>query len=60
MVTDFAFELSSFIAVVVIDIYARGVAERADRDRWNFGRVGALFNRAKRFTVVSLILRQTV
>lgn len=58
MAADLAFELSSFIAVIVIDIDMRGMAERADRDRWNFGRVGPLLNRAKRFAVVSLVLRQ--
>lgn len=58
MVTDFAFELSSFIAVIVIDIYVRGIAQRADRERWNFRRVGPLLNRTKRFAMVSLILRQ--
>lgn len=57
MATDFAFELSSFIAVVVIEIDMRGIAHSAGCVRWDFGRVGPLLNRAKRFTVVGLILR---
>jgi hypothetical protein len=55
--TDFAFELSSFIAVVVIEIDMRGIAHSAGCVRWDFGRVGPLLNRTKRFTVVGLILR---
>ena len=57
MATDFAFELSSFIAVVVIEIDMRGIAHSAGCVRRDFGRVGPLLNRAKRFTVVGLILR---
>lgn len=58
MATDFAFQLSAFVAIIVIDIDVRGIAQRADRVRWDFGRVGPLLNRAKRFAVVSLVLRE--
>lgn len=58
MATDFAFQLSAFVAVIVIDIDMRGIAQRADRQRWDFGRVGPLLNRAKRFAAISLVLSQ--
>lgn len=58
MTADFAFELSSLIAVVVIDIDVRGIAQRTGCKRWDFGRVGPLLNRTKRFAVVSLVLSQ--
>ena len=58
MATDFAFQLSTFVAIVVIDIDVRGVAQSTDRERWDFGRIGPLFNRAKRLAAISLILGQ--
>ncbi len=58
MAADFAFELSSFIAIVVIDIDVRGIAQSAHCERWNFGRVGPLLNRTKGLAVVGLILRE--
>lgn len=58
MATDFTFQLSAFVAVIVIDIDMRGIAQRADRQRWDFGGVGPLLNRAKRFAAISLVLSQ--
>jgi len=36
----------------------RGIAQRADCQSWDFGRVGPLFNRTKRFAAISLVLSQ--
>lgn len=58
MATDFAFELSAFVAVVVIDIDMWGITERANCKRGDFGRIGPLLNRLERFAVISLILLQ--
>lgn len=58
MVTDFAFELRTFIAVVVIDIDVRGIAQRTDSERWNFGRVSPLLNRLEIFAAIKLVLGQ--
>lgn len=58
MATDFAFQLSAFIAVIVVDIDMRGIAQRTARQRWDFGRVGPLLNRAKRFAAINLVLGQ--
>jgi|GEM_PF-3149194 len=58
MAADLAFELSAFVAVVVIEIDVRGIAQRTDRERWDLGRVGPLLNRTKRFAMVGLILSQ--
>ncbi len=58
VVTDLAFELSSFITVVVVDIDVRSIAEGTESLRRNFGGIRAVFNRRKRFTVSSLVLSQ--
>lgn len=58
MATDFAFELGTFSAIVVIDIGVRGITQRADRKRRDLGRVDSLLNRTKRFAVIRLILSQ--
>jgi hypothetical protein len=58
VVTDLAFELSSFIAVVVVDIDMRSLADRTESLRRDFGRIRAVFNRRKRFTVSCLVLSQ--
>lgn len=58
VVTDLAFELSSFITVIVVDIDVRSIAEGTESLRRNFGGIRAVFNRRKRFTVIHLILRQ--
>ena len=58
VVTDLAFELSSFIAIVVVDINVRGVAERTESLLRDFGGIRAVFNRRKRFSVSSLVLSQ--
>jgi len=58
VVTDLAFELSSFITVIVVDIDMRGIAERTESLRRDFGRIRAVINRRKRFTVSSLVLSQ--
>ncbi len=65
VVTDLAFELSSFIAVIadgslnrVVDVDMRGIAERTESLRRDFGRIRAVFNRRKRFTMSCLVLSQ--
>ncbi len=58
MVTDLAFELSSFIAVIVVDVDVRSIAEGTESLRRNFGGIRAVFNRRKRFTVIRLVLSQ--
>lgn len=58
MAADFAFQLSAFVAIVVIDIDVRGIAQSAGCVRWDFGRVGPLLNRTKGLAVVGLILRE--
>lgn len=58
MATDLAFELSAFVAVVVIDIDVRCITEGADCKRGDFWRVSPLLNRFERFAVISLILSQ--
>jgi len=58
MVTDLAFELSSFIAVVVVDVDVRCIAEGTEHLRRDFGRIRVVFNRRKRFTVNCLVLSQ--
>jgi len=55
---DFTFQLSAFVAIVVIDIDVRGIAQSAHCERWNFGRVSPLLNRTKGLAVVGLILRE--
>jgi hypothetical protein len=47
-----------FFAIVVIDIVMRSITKRADREDWNFGRIGSLFNWTKRFSMVGLVLNQ--
>jgi len=58
VVTDLAFELSSFITVVVVDIDVRSLTKGTASLMRNFGGIKAVFNRTKRFTVIRLILRQ--
>jgi len=50
--------LGAFFAVVVIDIDMRSIAQRADRERWDLGRIGPLLNGTKGFSMVGLILGQ--
>lgn len=56
MVTDFAFELRAFFAVVVVDIDVRSLTKGTDSLMRNFLRIGAVFNRAERLAVICLIL----
>jgi predicted translin family RNA/ssDNA-binding protein len=58
MAADLTLKLRPFLTVIVVDVYVRGIADRTGSLMRNFLRVGAVFNRAKRFAVVSLILEQ--
>ena len=58
VITDLASKLRPFITVIVVDVDMRGIAERTESLRRDFGRIRAVLNRRKRFTVSSLVLSQ--
>jgi hypothetical protein len=58
VITDLASKLRPFIAVIVVDIDVRSIAERTESLLRDFGGIRAVFNRRKRFTVSSLVLSQ--
>ena len=58
MTADFALKLRSFLAVIVVDVYMRRMAERTGSLMRSFLRIAAVFDRTKRFAVLCLILGQ--
>ena len=60
MITDLASKLRPFIAVIVVDIDVRSIAERTESLLRDFGRIRAVFNRRKRFSVIRLILNKGI
>jgi hypothetical protein len=58
VITDLASKLRPFIAVIVVDIDVRSIAERTESLLRDFGGIRAVVNRRKRFSVIRLVLRQ--
>jgi len=58
VITDLASKLRPFIAVIVVDIAVRSIAERTESLLRDLGRIRAMVYRRKRLAVIRLILRQ--
>lgn len=55
MVADLAFELRFLFAVVEVEIFVWGIADRTDNLSWYHGRFTPAFNRCKGLAVIGLV-----
>jgi len=54
--TDFAPDLRFLLAVVVVEIVVRGIADRTNNQFWDCVRLPPALDRIKRFPMSSLVL----